>query len=449
MNKAFRVISALERGIWAIEPLWALQHLSIAEKLLAGEPVVSFADDEEEKDAQTVATLYIEDGGFWRTASEEEAEKYDGMVQVVSISGPLFKNGTWCNYGTTDYTNSVWGGYQNPNVSAILLDIDSPGGEVSGVPSLYDAVRHDAKPVVGFCNDGLMCSGGYYLTAGADHIYASQRTDLIGSIGVYTRLRDLREYYKSQGIKFIEVYAEQSLEKNLEIRKAFQGDTKPLVAELSSLAEEFISAVKYSRGDKLTKGERDPFKGGAFFATEAQALGLIDGIVPLGDALSVAADMGQTKRKKSVNFSSNYMFGSKYKSLTALRGKAAAAVTDADLDTVNAELKAEGVEGVVVVNASWIADAEKLQSDYEAAQQQLADAGKDTEKTKALENQVAQLTKERDDAQAEVQRLGRQPGEKPLPKGSQKHAEGEDGSKNVEKTLSELSHYKALEELGI
>lgn len=453
MNHGFNVVSALQRGIWAIEPLWALQHLQSAEDILAGKFTTSAQKEgeNEEIDRVPVATVYVDDSGFWRPIGGKDS--YSNAVKVISIEGPIFKNGTWCSYGTKDWTAAVWEAYQDPNISAVLLDIDSPGGQVSGIPSLYDAVRNPAKPTVSFCNDGMMCSGGYYIAAGSDAIVSSQRTDMIGSIGVYTRLRDLRDYYAKEGIRTMDVYAKQSTEKHIEIRRALEGDLMPLVEELSQMAEEFIGAVKASRGSKLKETEKDPFKGGSFYAPQAQEMGLIDEIMSLGETLSMTADMGKTKTKKSYQLKPIDMFGNKFKTLTAVQGIAAADITEDHLEAINAQLKGEGIEGVAVVNASWIAEAETLQATANAAEakakQLEATNTANATKMAELEAQIGNLSAERDSWKEKAEAYGSQPGAVATRGKSDKASEGEGDAETFATKTASLSHNKLAKEYGL
>ena len=73
---------------------------------------------------------------------------------------------------------------KNDSAKAVIVDIDSPGGTVTGSEALYDALRalSQKKPTVAVV-DGLAASGGYIAALGTDRIVA-QQTSLVGSIGV-------------------------------------------------------------------------------------------------------------------------------------------------------------------------------------------------------------------------------------------------------------------------
>ena len=90
----------------------------------------------------------------------------------------------------------------NPDVTAIVLDVNSPGGSVTGVTVAAAAVREAAaiKPTYAVANDA-MCSAAYWIVSGATAIYSS-RTAIVGSIGVIVAYADTSQLYKDMGVQF-------------------------------------------------------------------------------------------------------------------------------------------------------------------------------------------------------------------------------------------------------
>ena len=87
-----------------------------------------------------------------------------------------------------------------PNVKAILVRIDSPGGAVAPSQEIYEAIEHarEEKPV--FASMGsVAASGGYYIASIAERIYANPGT-LTGSIGVAMHMRNVQELFSKIGI---------------------------------------------------------------------------------------------------------------------------------------------------------------------------------------------------------------------------------------------------------
>jgi signal peptide peptidase SppA len=86
------------------------------------------------------------------------------------------------------------------DVKAVVLRVDSPGGAVTACETIYQEIQDLPQPViVSFGN--VSASGGYYISAGADRIFASPTT-ITGSIGVYMVKMDFRGLAKQYGIHF-------------------------------------------------------------------------------------------------------------------------------------------------------------------------------------------------------------------------------------------------------
>jgi protease IV len=445
MNKrGFNLVSAILKGTWAIDPLYALQHLPWAEDFINGKKS-SFFDDDDDEEPEPIATVYVQDGGLWRKATEKDPLSLQG-IQTFSIAGPMMKQGSCGSYGTADYAEAMMEAYANRRVAATLVNWDTPGGQVYGTPTLHDAVKNPAKPTVSLINDGMCCSAGVWASIGSDAILASQATDIFGSIGVYTTLRDARKMYEEYGIKLTEIYSSRSTEKNIEYRRALEGDLAPMRSSLDKTADVFIETVAASRKGKLTADRWK--KGGTFTAKEAKDEGLIDGMSSFQDALSLAADMANTRKQKSFsNPNNNPNMSLLQNAKNFILGTGASAEGD---ENTRREAAMTALAGV----------AEEAQKQAAALQEQVTGLTKERDTAKGelvaantkitgLENQITTLTKERDDAVAKAEEFGKQPGDKPTPKGTSAGSEGGDDDKtDWQKVINELPHNKAAAEVN-
>lgn len=214
-------------------------------------------------------------------------------VGVLKIRGPLTKYGTACNYGMEDYGHFLRGFYADPEISAIVIDSDTPGGTVAGTEELGDLIRQAPKPVVAFVSD-LAASAGYWLASSCREIYANNTTASLGSIGVMCTYQDLTEYFEKQGIKLHTIYAPQSKDKNEESRAVRAGNFKLTEENLRVLADKFINIVKSNRpavtADQLT--------GKVYFAQDVVGT-LIDGIDSFENVVARAAALASTSDHQS------------------------------------------------------------------------------------------------------------------------------------------------------
>lgn len=439
MDKSkYHLVSAILQGRWALDDLYALQHLPWAEDLILGKKAAFFDDDDKEEEDVPIASMYVFDAGVWRKATEKDPVSLTG-VQTFLIEGPMMKYG-FCGYGTADYVEALNEAYANKRVSATLIGWDTPGGQVNGTPTLYDAVRNPAKPTVSLVDDGMCCSAGVWGSIGSDAILASQSTDIIGSIGVYTTLRDARKMQEQYGIKMTEVYSNRSTNKNIEYRRALEGDLAPLRASLDKTADVFIAAVSAARGKKLKSDEWNT--GATFTAQEAKDIGLIDDMGSFQDALSLAADMAKTRKQKSFsNPNNNQDFN-----MSLLQN-----AKNFILGTGNAAEGDENTrrEAAMTALANVAEEAQKqasaLQEQVSALTKELGTAKGElitvSAKVTDLEGKVTTLTKERDDAVAKAEAFGDQPGELATKKGTSATSEGgEDKVTDWQKVLNELPH---------
>lgn len=200
----------------------------------------------------------------------------DGMVSIVNVSGDLVKAAEWS--GDTAYSDiekSVVAAMSDPNTSAVLLNIASPGGMVSGCPELADyiAEANSTKPVYAYA-DGLMASAAYWLGSGATEVAAS-KTAQVGSIGVLAAHTDISKMLENAGIKVSFITSGKY--------KAIGNFAEPLSKEgreyiqarIDKVYSMFVGDVARNRG--LSPGSAEKWADGQiFFAEDALKAGLVD-----------------------------------------------------------------------------------------------------------------------------------------------------------------------------
>lgn len=228
------------------------------------------------------------------------------LVRVMGVNGPLMKADQECGpRGLMSLATDLQRTAKDTDISAVLLRVDSPGGQVFGTQSVVDGIKAcqaAGKPVVALCEDGLMCSAAYWIGSAADTIIATHETCTIGSIGVMASWMDVQPALEKMGVKFHEVYAEQSSQKNADFAAAAKGDYKAVQANLTAIAAGFLGAVRANRGSKLNTKlfEKSGYAAGkAGFASEAGEVGLIDALGSFQDALGECVRLVQASRTLS------------------------------------------------------------------------------------------------------------------------------------------------------
>lgn len=299
----FRNISAILRSEWLIDKQWADSHLPIVARILKGEKLDIFErrlpsldDSAEGVNASTSSTdngrdTFINERllrypmAATFNGSMVKASRWNSFndapknsIAIIPVSGPIMKNGGDCGEaGAVHFTNWIKSANESDRITGIILQIDSPGGMVDGTQTVVDAIRASRKPVISFVDDGMMASAAVWIGTAAHEVYASHKTDTIGSIGVYTTLLDYRGYLEKMGLKELEIYAPQSADKNKAYRDALDGNEALIKEKLSFICDRFIAGVKENRKGKLNLEEENPFTGKMYKADQAISIGLIDG----------------------------------------------------------------------------------------------------------------------------------------------------------------------------
>lgn len=210
-------------------------------------------------------------------------------VAVIPIHGTLVRRtvGLEADSGLISYaglTAQLDAALASPDVAAILLDVDSPGGESGGVFDLADRIRaaSSIKPVWAVAND-MAFSAAYALASAASKVFVS-RTGGVGSIGVIAMHVDQSEKDAQDGVRYTAVFAGDR-KNDLNPHEPISSEAHAfLKAEVNRIYGLFVETVARHRGIEPST-VRDT-EAGLFFGQAAVAMGLADAIGTFEDALS-------------------------------------------------------------------------------------------------------------------------------------------------------------------
>ena len=295
-----RNIAAIKNGVWLIDPAKAQGYLPLVISLLKGTADKTNYSIEEKENKYSLNSILKKSGIFpiseyGQSQSPESAP--EGSIAIIGIHDVITKYDQECGAAgmmtKADILNRC---DKNPNINAIVIYGDSPGGESVGMFQMVEALQNMNKPVVCFISD-LGASAMYGIASSCYVIVANNNICEVGSIGTYCTIMDYAEALAAEGITLIEVYADASTEKNLPYKEALKGNTDLLKTELNRVNDEFINMVKTNRLGKLNITKtNDPFKGKLFFAENALPItgnGLIDVIGSIDDAIAIAQKAGE------------------------------------------------------------------------------------------------------------------------------------------------------------
>lgn len=183
----------------------------------------------------------------------------------------------------------------DPNINAIVLNIDSPGGTVQGTREAANAVRRasEIKPVIAYA-DGNIHSAAYWIASQANAIYAWSEAR-VGSIGVYCAYLDTSRQMEMEGVKV------QMFKSGSEKGAGYPGTSLTLEQErriqesVDATGRDFRSAVRTGRARDI---KDEVMQGQDFDAAGAVSVGLVDSIATFGETLRDAGNYGRTHKAK-------------------------------------------------------------------------------------------------------------------------------------------------------
>lgn len=185
--------------------------------------------------------------GQW-TLTDEDAQNFP-FVSVLTIDGPITRNGGGCSYGSIDHRNMMIRAANHPLCRGHIFIINTPGGSAWAKNDYEQAINYArslGQPVIAFI-DGMCASAGMYLASLCDERYYMHPKDEIGCIGVlasfYTQADGSKNQFTDE--TYHELYDPESFDKNREFRDiANDGDSEKLVKELAELGVEFRADIK-------------------------------------------------------------------------------------------------------------------------------------------------------------------------------------------------------------
>lgn len=192
----------------------------------------------------------------------------------------------------------------NSQVKAVVLRINSGGGDAYASEQIWRAVKelNKKKPVV-VSMGGMAASGAYYMSMGAQYIMA-QPTTLTGSIGIFGALPDFSDLMtKKLGFKYDEVKT------NRNSAYASAGMSRPWSSEEIATMQNYVNRgyslfrKRVAEGRKMSTEQVEKIaQGRVWLGTDAKDIKLIDGFGGLSDAIDKAAELAHLSSYQAVEY---------------------------------------------------------------------------------------------------------------------------------------------------
>jgi protease-4 len=219
----------------------------------------------------------------WEAAGDLGSKPHTALVELKGVIAE------GADADAREVNELLQAAFEDKNTKGVILEINSPGGTPVQAKAIYEEIirlreKYPETKLYAVVSD-LCASGGYYVAAAAEEIYAS-KASIIGSIGVRMDGFGFQKVMEKLGVERRTLTAG----KNKALLDPFAPQDPAQRAHLQGMLEQvhqlFIDDVKVGRGDRLKESE-GMFSGLIWSGEESLKLGLIDGF---GNTDSIARD---------------------------------------------------------------------------------------------------------------------------------------------------------------
>jgi protease-4 len=191
---------------------------------------------------------------------------------------------------------------EDDKVKAIVLAIDSPGGEVTASDLIYQAVKKASEKKTVVVSMGVVAaSGGYYAAMGANHVMAHDAT-YTGSIGVIMSLPNFTDALGKIGVEWITLKSGALKDAPSMTRKMTPAEHEYLQRMIMQSYDKFVGIVAAARKLDVDALKAGPADGRVISGKDAKELKLIDDIGDLDAAILKAAEIAKVPGSGSVKY---------------------------------------------------------------------------------------------------------------------------------------------------
>lgn len=227
-----------------------------------------------------------------------------GKIAVIHVEGVIIggqgegflKNGG----GTDEIIKQLRQVREDPTIKAVVIRINSPGGSAPASQEVGEEItklRAAGKTVVTSMGD-VAASGGYWIAAGTEKIYANPAT-LTGSIGVYIPYTNWEELYKKIGVQQEKIKSGPHKDILSPERQMTSAERAIIQDMVDDIYNQFIDVIATGRNMDPAR-VRQLADGRIYTGSQAKALGLVDEMGNLQDAIEGAAQLAGIQGKPEI-----------------------------------------------------------------------------------------------------------------------------------------------------
>lgn len=211
-------------------------------------------------------------------------------IAIIPILGTIIPRGDMLMessgaVSTTRLAGAFRQAMNDPNVGSIVLDIDSPGGQVGGVDELATEIfqARGQKRIVAVANH-LAASAAYWIATAADEVVVSPSAQ-VGSIGVFTMHEDMSALLEREGVKVTLIAAGKYKTEGNPFEPLSEEASTAIHSRIDNYYQMFTGAVARNRGVKRSEVVNGFGEGRVVGAKEAVAMGMADRVATLDETI--------------------------------------------------------------------------------------------------------------------------------------------------------------------
>jgi len=227
---------------------------------------------------------------FWTGAARSLVPPYN--VAEVAVEGPITRDEPVRGLSPSqaasadDVVEQIRRADDTDAVDALVLELDTPGGEVVPSDDIRLAAAEFEGPTVAYATD-TCASGGYWIASGCDELWAREVT-LVGSIGVIGSRVNVRELADRLGVSYERFAAGEYKDAGVALKEVDEDEREYLQGLVDGFYEDFVERVAEGRGmDPETVRDTEAR---VYLGREAHDLGLVDHLGTREDALDAVAE---------------------------------------------------------------------------------------------------------------------------------------------------------------
>ncbi len=267
----------------------------------------------------TAKAPHFEEAVVVDAKSGKDVKESEGKIALISVRGIITsaEPGAIGESAIDDLKLQLKQAGEDEKVKAVVLYVDSPGGEVTASDIVYNAVRklrdQQKKPVVVYMGS-LAASGGYYIACGGSYLIANETT-LTGSIGVIMQSLNYEQLFGKVGLSTV-TFKSGAFKDMLSGSRPMTDPEKEYIQSLiMQTYGKFVGIVAKERKldeNELRSGLAD---GRVVSGKDALAGKLINGLGEIEDAYAKAMDLAKIKNASVIRYESPFHFGKLFRLL--------------------------------------------------------------------------------------------------------------------------------------